>query len=357
VQHASREYAIFWAPPSYSFPFGYQQTVDQYFTDVAHDSFTPDNVYGSDTQYYDLRGGVKRFVSYAISFGGAIDDTHAFPSNACANYQLYDGSKSRTCLTDLQLENEISAVISGNGLPTGLGVEYFLFTPQSVASCETANALVGGGCYDPLRYNGYCAYHSNIGVVAPFTLYANMAFANLTGCTSGISPNANPAADAVINIASHEQNETMTDPLGDAWFDSSGNEDGDKCETSFGAVLGDNGAADFNQVISGHDYWLQGEWSNRAHACVQRNTYAQPTVTFTWSPSAPAAGTPVTFTSEVGGINSSTFGYSWSFGDVGASTQANPTRTFAATGSRAVTLIVTDSHGDQTRIVKELTVI
>ena len=117
----------------------------------------------------------------------------------------------------------------------GLGVEYFLFTPQSVATCQTAHALASGGCYDPLRYNGYCAYHSNIGVVAPFTLYANMGFANLRGCTTGISPNANPAADAVINIVSHEQNETMTDPLGNAWYDSNGYEDGDKCETSYGA--------------------------------------------------------------------------------------------------------------------------
>ena len=69
VQHVSREYAIFWAPPSYTFPVGYQQTVVQYLVDVAHDSYTPGNVYGTDTQYYDISRGVKRFASYAISFG------------------------------------------------------------------------------------------------------------------------------------------------------------------------------------------------------------------------------------------------------------------------------------------------
>jgi len=352
----SRDYAIFWAPPSYTFPVGYQQTIGQYLSDVAHDSYTPTNVYGTDTQYYDISRGVKRFVSYAVSFGGMVTDTDRLPSNGCPNYTLYDGSTSSACLTDLQLENEISAVIAGNGLPTGLGVEYFLFTPQSVATCETAHALASGGCYDPLRYNGYCAYHSNMGVVAPFTLYANMSFANLTGCTTGVSPNANLAADAVINIVSHEQNETMTDPLGNAWFDSNGYEDGDKCETSFGAVLGNNGADIFNEVINGHDYFLQGEWSNRAHECEQRNSYPQPTVMFTWSPSAPPHGIPVSFSSNVADLSSSKFAYSWSFGDLGASTQANPTHTFTATGTRVVTLLVTDSHGDQARIVKDITV-
>jgi hypothetical protein len=357
VQHVSRDYALFWAPPSYTFPVGYQQTIDQYLSDVAHDSYTPANVYGADTQYYDISRGVKRFASYAISFGGAVTDTHALPSNGCPNYKLYDGSKSSACLTDSQLEKEISTVIVGDGLPTGLGVEYFLFTPQSVATCQTAQALASGGCYDPLRYNGYCAYHSNIGVVAPFTLYANMGFANLRGCTTGISPNANPAADAVINIVSHEQNETMTDPLGNAWYDGNGNEVGDKCETSYGTILGNNGSDIFNQVIDGHDYFLQGEWSNRARECVQRNTYPQPTAMFTWTPSAPQHGTPVTFSSAVADLSSSKFAYSWSFGDLGASLQADPTHTFAVTGTRAVTLVVTDSYGDQTRIVNDITVI
>jgi len=357
VQHVSHVYAIFWDPPSYTFPVGYQQVIGQYFADVAHDSYTPGNVYSTDTQYYDISHGVKRFASYAISFGGAVTDTRALPSNGCPNYQLYDGSKSSACVTDLQLEHEISAVIARNGLPTGLGVEYFLFTPQSVATCETAHALASGGCYDPLRYNGYCAYHSNIGVVAPFTLYANMGFANVRGCSTGISPNGNAAADAVVNIVSHEQNETMTDPLGNAWFDANGNEDGDKCETSFGAILGNNGSGIFNQVINGDDFFLQEEWSNRAQACAQRNTYPQPTVMFTWSPSAPPHGMPVTFTSDVSDLNSFNFAYSWSFGDLGASAQADPTHIFAATGTRTVTLIVTDSDGDQTRIVKDITVV
>ena len=47
--------------------------------------------------------------------------------------------------------------------------------------------------------------------------------------------------------------------------------------------------------------------------------------------------------SDVAHLSSSKFAYSWSFGDLGASVQADPTHTFTATGTRAVTLLVTDS--------------
>ncbi len=108
----------------------------------------------------------------------------------------------------------------------------------------------------------------------------------------------------------------------------------------------------FNQVINGHDYWLQQEWSNRALACVPSNTFPQPTASFTWSPAAPTHGAPVMFTSSAGDVDDTTFTYAWSFGDFAISTTKNPTHTFSSAGTRAVTLVVTDPHGDQVRTVR-----
>ena len=123
VQHSSAVYAIFWVPSSYSLPVGYQSTIAQYFTDVAHDSFKASNVYASDTQYYDVTNTVRRFVSYSVAYRAAIVDTHALPANGCPNYRLNDGSMSKNCMTDAQIENEINSVVVANHLPTGLGAE------------------------------------------------------------------------------------------------------------------------------------------------------------------------------------------------------------------------------------------
>jgi len=355
VQHSSAVYAIFWVPSSYSLPTGYQSTIAQYFTDVAHDSFKTSDVYASDTQYYDITGGVKRFVSYSVANSAAVVDTNPLPPDGCANYTLNDGSTSKNCLTNAQIRHEISAVVAAHHFPSGLGAEYFVFTPPGLASCFGANSLSQGGCYDPLGFPGYCAYHSAIGSDTSAVLYANQPYADLSGCSSGQSPNGNPA-DSVLSVVSHEHNETITDPLGTGWWDNSGNENGDKCNFNFGSSIGSTSHGQYNQLINGHGYWLQREWSNRGSVCVQRNFYAQPTASFTYSPAAPAHGTPVSFTSTAHDSDDTTFTYRWTFPNGTVSTVANPTFTFATAGAKTVTLVVFDPHGDQVKVVRTITV-
>jgi hypothetical protein len=71
-------------------------------------------------------------------------------------------------------------------------------------------------------------------------------------------------------VASHEHNEANTDPLLNAWYDSNGEENGDKCAWSFGTPLGSTTHGQYNQVIGTGKYWLQREWSNRNGGCVLR---------------------------------------------------------------------------------------
>ncbi len=354
VQHSSAVYPIFWAPSGYSFPANYQTTISQYFTDVAHDSFQPSNVYGSVVQYYETYP--KRFVSYNIVSRGALTDTAPFPKSGCPNYTLGDGTTSKVCLTRAQIANKVAALAASHNLPTGLGSQVFLFTPQGVASCTNATALAKGGCYDPLQYNGYCAFHSRVGSGSEVVLFAGMPYNALPGCSSGQSPNGN-AADAVLNNVAHEQNETMTDPLGNAWYDAGGQEIADKCHMKFGKALGMTASGKYNQVINGHGYWLQMLWSNRAKACVQRNNFSQPVVSFTYSPSDPKQGKKVVFKSSVKQAGESTWTYRWTFPDGGTSTAANPTHVFKGfVFAGDVVLVVTDTKGDQTRFTRSITV-
>ena len=355
VQHSSAVQPIFWAPPAVPFPSNYAATIVKYFTDVAHDSFTAGNPYGSDTQYYDIVNSVKRWESYAVTLKPTITDTNAYPANGCNNYMLDDSTMSKKCLTNAQIVNQIKAVITAHSLPTGMATNYFLFTPQGIASCLTASSLSSGGCYDPLNFPGYCAYHSHAGTGAQVVLFANVHFANINGCASGQSPQGN-SADSTINEVSHEHQETITDPLGTAWFDTDGNEIADKCVFTFGAPLGTNSFGQYNEAINNHGYWLQEIWSNRDQDCVQRNTWPQPTSSFTFSPTAPARGAKVSFHSTSHSGDGSALTYRWTFPGGTVSTMANPSTSFSTAGSKVVTLVVADTHGDQARVTHTVTV-
>lgn len=357
VQHRSNVYAIFWVPSGFPYPAGYGALVAGYFTDLAHDSYTAGNPYGSNTQYYDLAGTTKTFVSYAVSYKAGVVDTQPFPASGCPNYYLNDGTLSRKCLTDAQIINKINSVIAAHHFPKGLATQYFLFTPYSVASCFTTNALTTGGCYDPLNYDGYCAYHSFTGAGTQVFLYAGMHYADINGCASGQSPSGNSAADSVINGISHEHQETMADPIGTGWYDSGGNEIADKCLFTFGTPLGSTASGQYNEVINTSQYWLQEIWSNRGSGgCVQRNTYPQPTASFTYSPAAPAAGQVVSFHSTSLSGDGTALTYRWVWPNGATSTGANPKFTFGAAGPRNVALIVTDTHGDQARVIRTVNV-
>lgn len=249
VMHTNATYAIYWIPSGYSVATGYQTVINGFFSNVAAASGSSSNVYFSDTQYYDTAGT----IAYNSSFGGAINDTNAFPASGCKD------SYTSVCLTDAQLQSEIGRVVAANNLPTGNGTEYFLFTPKNVGSC------FGTSC----AYSYFCAYHSNFTANGADILYANMPYAAFVSnaCGSGQSPNGNDA-DSTINVTSHEHNETITDPLGTAWYDASGNEDGDKCAWTFGTPLGGSPGAEYNQVIGSGHYYLQREWSNHSSGCV-----------------------------------------------------------------------------------------
>ena len=224
-------YAVYWIPPGFSVSSNYESVINQYFSDVAADSGLSTNVYFSDTQYSS--------ILYKSTFAGPIVDTSSFPANGCRDRY------TTVCLTDAQLQSEAARVAAGTG-HTGLGYEYFLFTPKNVGSC------FGSSC----AYSYYCAYHSNFAVSGGSQiLYANMPYAAYVpaACGSGESPNGDDA-DSTLNVTSHEHNETITDPLGTAWYDSSGNENGDKCAWNFGTPLGGASGAEYNQVIGGHHY-------------------------------------------------------------------------------------------------------
>jgi hypothetical protein len=251
VLHTNTTYAIYWVPSGYSVDATYVSTINGFFANVAAASGKTSNVYWSDSQYTDATGK----AAYSSAFGGSFVDTHAFPASGCKDRY------TSTCLTDAQVKAEITRVMGVKGWTAGPGKIFFMFTPKNVGSC------FGSKC----SYSYFCAYHGSYGAAASPTLYANQPYAAFvpSRCDSGQHPNGGDA-DATINVASHEHNEANTDPLGNAWYDSAGAENGDKCAWTFGAALGSTATGQYNQVIGTGKYFLQREWSNHSSGCVLR---------------------------------------------------------------------------------------
>jgi hypothetical protein len=230
----------------------YEAGVNGFLQDVAADKGTSNNVYSVATQYSDSIGN----VTYNETFGGTYTDTTVFPANQCP------AAPGSVCLTELQLAGEIQKDLTKNGWTTGGTKLYILLLPAGVDTCFDGNP-------NACASNTFCAYHDSTSSL----IFAVEPFNTSFGCGAGneqVNPQGFPNGmeiDETVNTISHEANEAITDPYGSGWWTAIGSENGDLCAWWFGAPLGTaaNGQP-YNQVINGHDYSLQQEYSNAANA-------------------------------------------------------------------------------------------
>ena len=189
-------------PGVLKFDANYETVINKYFTDVAHDSGGTSNVYSAATQYSDGTGPIQ----YQSTFGGSYVDHDPLPTSGC------NDSVNPACLTDNQLRHEIQRVLTATGWHGSSSTMFFLMTPNGV-----------GTCYDSLpdqcSANFFCAYHDSfVDSNNEPVIYANEPYQPaIDACASGSSPNGD-GADTTINTISHEHNEAITDPFGDAWY-------------------------------------------------------------------------------------------------------------------------------------------
>jgi hypothetical protein len=216
-------------------------------------------IMGSDVDYIQSTG---RFLpddpvrSDDGPLGGVFVDTSPYPASGCPTV-VSPGNTAGNCITDAQIQTEIQRVMRLKGWTGGFHHQFLLFTSSGEGSCN------GSSC----AYNQFCAYHGFINTPDKI-IYANMPFANLSVCYVGQpSPNGDVLADAETTAATHEATEAITDPLLNAWFDSSGNEIGDPCNFNFGTPTWDGGLA--NQMWNGNFYEVQQLVDNHVGACAQ----------------------------------------------------------------------------------------
>jgi PKD repeat protein len=346
---SSTLYLIFWGPPG-SFPASYTAPLIQYAKDLQADSARTTDAFSVAELYADSTG---THITGDVTFGGSAFDTTPFPAPDSAN-----GCSSSNCLTDPQIQSEIRSQIFAHGWPSGgahaLDTQYLLYTPQGEAVC-----LRAGSCTAVSLAGGMCAYHGSIAASGPrfeefatYSVLPTVPICNTGQTPSGVGSNAN--VSGTLDSELHELIESATDPFGNGYRDSAGDEIADKCvypkvsaiPALFGPPLGGSLASGtaYNQLINGHTYWTQEIWSN-AGGCVARigpspSIAAPETASFGHSVSFDASGSY----DLTGPIST----YEWDFGDgspIDATSGANVEHVFPSTGTYEVSLTVSDGSG------------
>src|SRR5262249_16015069 len=142
-------------------------------------------------------------ISGNVTFGGEATDT---------------GSQG-TRLRDNTVFAVVIRAINNNLLPYDPNGVYFVLTSTNISESS-------GFCS---RYCGWptAGRSSGRNIRSSYVGNANRC---LNGCAAQTtSPNGNAGVDGMISVMSHELEDSTTDPDLNAWFDSNGAENGDKC--------------------------------------------------------------------------------------------------------------------------------
>jgi hypothetical protein len=335
VLHASRTYLIFWQPQGagLSFDAGYTTLITQFVRDVASDSHRTTNAFALTGEYHDGRGP----AAYASAYGGSLLDTDPLPSKDCTEPGA-TGPGWSLCLTDAQIQDELTHFVTSQSLPTHGDDLYVLLTPYGLGDCQdssSSSCALGGAS------SGYCGYHSwtNSGI-----LYAVVPYNAVSGHCQSDEPRPNASsADPALSTILHEQVETVTDPYGNGWISPGGNEIADVCLTDFGTSLGGSGSAQWNQVIGGHHYWLQEIYGRLQGRCKPRPLPDRVAILSARRLAAGAAASFVGHARQPGGAVKS---YNWSFGDGRGAGGPSVSHVYTRPGTYHVVLRITDSAGN-----------
>jgi hypothetical protein len=183
---------------------------------------------GINTTYYN---GSNVHVSGAISYAGSSNDNYSHG----------------TALADSDI---ISIVTATN--PTDTNGLYFVLTSSDVN--ETS-----GFCTQ------YCGWHDHTTINGADIKYAFVG--NPDRCPSACedqtnSPNGNAGADGMASIIAHESEEAISDPDLNAWYDTRGYENADKCAWTFGTESTASNGSKYNVTLGGKQYLIQQNWVN-----------------------------------------------------------------------------------------------
>ena len=164
-----------------------------------------------------------------------------------------DAGSLGTSLSDANIWTIVANALTAGHFPADPNGVYFVLTAPHVA--ETSGFLT--------QYCGWHTYNYYGAANTPikYAFVGNPAAAMNACAAQSAGPNGDAAADAMVSVVAHELQEAATDPQLNAWYDSNGQENSDKCAWTFGTLYTVNGAR-ANVRLGQRDYLIQQEWLN-----------------------------------------------------------------------------------------------
>ncbi len=205
------------------------------------------------------------------SLGSGATNSVALPGHVLNTNALYFTTKSKvaptlqwvnntaitaptaTSVSDANVATDINTFIAAHPtiVPTGATPIYMYI------GAKTTRLTSGFG-------TAYCGWHS-YGTTSTLKNVQYLAIQDFTStyfaacAQQTVSPNGSTSLDAMASVLTHEIDETLTDPFLNAWYDSFGSENADKCAWTFGATTTTAGYA-YNVTLGGLKYLIQQNW-------------------------------------------------------------------------------------------------
>jgi hypothetical protein len=180
--------------------------------------------------------GSGTHVMNAVAYGGSTTDNYS----------------RGTSLSDAAIKGVVSDAINSGRLPKNTTGVYFVLTSSDVNATS-------GFC------SQYCGWHTNgsiAGLDIKYSFVGNPARCLSSCAAQTTGPNGNAGADGMASIISHELEEAVTDPDLNAWYDSRGEENADKCAWTFGTTFTASNGAKYNMTLGGRNFLIQQNWVN-----------------------------------------------------------------------------------------------
>jgi hypothetical protein len=175
-------------------------------------------------------------ITNKVKFGGSINDNYSHG----------------TTLDDAAIQAIVSDAVTGGKLPKSSNAIYFVLTSADVMESS-------GFC------SQYCGWHyfgTIDGLRLKYSFIGNPDQCPTSCEIQQTSPNNNAGADGMASIIAHELEETVTDPFVSAYYDASGEENGDKCAWTFGTESAAANGSQYNVTLGTMQYLIQQNWVN-----------------------------------------------------------------------------------------------
>lgn len=165
-------------------------------------------------------------------------------------------------LSDSKIQSTVSYAINNGLLPYEANGVYFVLTSSDVSENS-------GFC------TRYCGWHTHAAISGSDVKYSFVGNAArcITACAiQSVSPNNNAGVDGMISVIAHELEEATSDPDLNAWYDSGGAENADKCAWTFGHTISQasNGSY-YNMTLPSANTGPNGAATGTRRYEIQRN--------------------------------------------------------------------------------------